>query len=156
MMTTPVRTASWPMLVVFVLIVAAAAVFGAQYMPGTWYAALKKPSWTPPNWLFGPVWTVLYVMIAVAGWRVWRAAGVSLALGVWVLNVAANGLWSYLMFGQQAIGAALLDIALIWVTIVGFIVLAWRIDRIAALLFVPYLVWVSYASALNAALWRMN
>ena len=150
------RPTSWFALAVFVLIVAAAAVFGARYMPGAWYQGLIKPSWTPPNWLFGPVWTLLYIMIAVAGWRVWRAAGMSAALAVWIVNIAANALWSYLMFGQQNIGAALGDIALVWLTIIAFIVLAWRLDRTAALMFVPYLIWVSYASALNAAIWRLN
>ncbi|MEQ1647973.1 MAG: TspO/MBR family protein [Hyphomicrobiaceae bacterium] len=143
-------------LAVFVGIVAVAAVFGSRYMPGLWYASLNKPAWTPPNWLFGPVWTILYMMIAVAGWRVWRAGGVSLALGIWLFNVAANGLWSYLMFGQHNIGLALADISVVWLSIVAFIVLARPIDRWASLLFVPYLVWVTYASALNVALWSLN
>ena len=150
------QSRSYPALAIFVAIVAIAAIFGSRYMPGPWYAALNKPSWTPPNWLFGPVWTVLYIMIAVAGWRVWRAGGLALALVIWLFNVAVNGLWSYLMFGQHNIGLALVDISAVWLSIVAFIVFARPIDRIAALLFVPYLVWVTYASALNTALWHLN
>lgn len=143
-------------LLVFAAIVAAAAMFGSLYLPGAWYEGLVKPSWTPPSWLFGPVWGALYIMIAIAGWRVWRASGVSAGLAVWLVNVAANGMWSYLMFGRKAIGYALLDISAIWLTIVLFIGLAWRKDGAAALLFVPYLVWVSYAAALNFEIWRLN
>lgn len=143
-------------LAVFAAIVAAAASFGAMYMPGTWYANLAKPSWTPPNWLFGPVWTVLYIMIAIAGWRAWLAGGMSAAVVVWGFNIAANALWSYLMFGQHRIGFALFDIAVVWLSTLAFIVLTANRDRSASWLFVPYLIWVSYAAALNIALWRLN
>jgi tryptophan-rich sensory protein len=95
-------------------------------------------------------------MIAVAGWRAWLAGGMSAAIIVWGVNILANGLWSYLMFGQNRIDLALIDIALLWTTIVAFIALTWNLDRTAAWLFVPYLVWVSYASALNFAIWRTN
>lgn len=148
--------AKYAPLLVFAALVLVAASFGARYMPGPWYQALAKPAWTPPNWLFGPVWSVLYIMIAVAGWRVWRAGGIAPPLIVWAINILANGLWSYLMFGQQQIGLAFADITVVWLTIIGFIVLAWPVDRIAAMLFVPYLIWVSYASALNFAIWRLN
>ena len=147
---------SLPALAVFILITAVAAVLGARYMPGPWYEALAKPSWTPPNWLFGPAWTILYIMIAVAGWRAWRAGGISPALTFWALNIIANALWSYIMFGQRNIGLALIDASAMWLTIVGFIALSWNLDRTAALLFVPYLAWVSFATALNFSIWRMN
>ena len=142
--------------VAFPILVLAAALFGAQFMPGDWYLALKKPSWTPPNWLFGPVWTTLYVMIAAAGWLVWRAGDRGAAIAVWTANIVLNGLWSWLFFGQRLIGAALVDIALIWATIVAFIVLAWPKSRWASLLFLPYLAWVSLATALNFTIWRLN
>lgn len=141
-------------LALFLVLTAAVAAFGAQFAPGTWYAALPKPSWTPPNWLFGPVWTVLYIAIAVAGWLVWRA-GVGLALGFWLAGSAFNGLWSWLFFGLHLIGLALADIVLLWMTILAFILTAWSPARVAALLFLPYLAWVTYAALLNFAIWRM-
>ena len=148
--------AHWASLIVFLAVVALAAFFGANFEPGDWYQSLTKPDWTPPNWLFGPVWTVLYVLIAVAGWLVWRASGLSSALVVWGIGLVLNGLWSFLMFGQNQIGLALVDISALWLAIATFIVLAWPVSRLAAFLFVPYLLWVSYASALNCALWQLN
>ena len=144
------------MLAAFVVIVAAAASFGAMYMPGAWYAGLAKPAWTPPNWLFAPVWTVLYLFIAVAGWLAWRAAGWGSLLGIWLLQLVLNASWSWWMFGQHKIFAALLVITGMWLLIVAFIGGAWRVSRPAALLFLPYLAWVSYAGALNFAVWRLN
>ena len=143
-------------IVPFVLLTLAAAAMGAQFRPGAWYAALQKPAWTPPGWLFGPVWTVLYVMIALAGWIAWRRQGWSAATGLWLVALAANGAWSWLFFGRQAIGAALVDILVLWLAIAAFIVATWRASRSASLLFVPYLAWVSFATALNAAIWRLN
>lgn len=142
--------------VVFLALTVAAAAFGALYMPGEWYVALKKPAWTPPNWIFGPVWSALYLMIATAGWLVWRSGHRGRALMFWGANIGFNALWSFLFFGQKAIGLALADIALVWLTIIGFIVTAWPWSRWASLLFVPYLAWVSFASALNFAIWRLN
>ncbi|HRK18129.1 MAG TPA: tryptophan-rich sensory protein [Hyphomicrobiaceae bacterium] len=143
-------------LIAFAAIVFAMATTGALFRPGAWYQSLAKPSWTPPNWLFGPVWMLLYIMIAIAGWRVWLAGGMSAAIVVWGINIIANGLWSYLMFGINRIDLAFYDIVVLWLTIAAFIVLAWPLDRTAALLFVPYLIWVSYASALNLTIWRIN
>ena len=143
-------------LLAFIMLVAIAAGFGSLYMPGPWYEALARPSWTPPNWLFGPVWTVLYLMIAVAGWRVWKTQGLSPLLAVWFLSLLLNAAWSWIMFGQNQIGWALSDIVLLLITIFAFIVMAWPIDRIAAWLFVPYVAWVSFATALNFALWQLN
>lgn len=151
----PTKTRGWATLPLFVLAVAAAAIFGAQFMPGDWYRALAKPAWTPPNWLFAPVWTALYVMIAVAGWLAWRASASS-ALVFWSAQLALNALWSYLFFGQKLLGAALADILVLLATILGFIVSAWPRSRTAALLFVPYLAWVSFATALNAAIFILN
>ena len=123
--------AKYAPLLVFAALVLVAASFGARYMPGPWYQALAKPAWTPPNWLFGPVWSVLYIMIAVAGWRVWRAGGIAPPLIVWAINILANGLWSYLMFGQQQIGLAFADITVVWLTIIRLyrVGLARRPDR---------------------------
>lgn len=149
----------WLGLLGWLLITAAAAAFGGQFMPGPWYADLAKPSWTPPGALFGPVWTLLYIMMAVAAWLVWRrrgTAGVGLALSLWVLQLVLNALWSWLFFGRQQIGLALVDIALLWLLIAATILAFRAVHRGAALLLVPYLAWVSFASALNWALWRLN
>lgn len=143
-------------LFVFVLLVGAAASTGALFSPGPWYESLNRPSWTPPNWLFPIAWTVLYLMIAIAGWRVWEAQGMGAALVVWGIGLVFNMAWSWIMFGRQEIGLALVDLVLLWLSVVGFILLAWPIDRIAAWLFVPYFFWVSFAGALNFAVWRLN
>jgi tryptophan-rich sensory protein len=144
------------LLVVFLVLVALVALSAGQFMPGSWYAGLVKPAWTPPNWLFGPVWTVLYVMIAIAGWLAWQAPGALSARGLWLAQLAFNGMWSPVMFGWHNIDLALGIIAMMWLTIAAFIATSWRPARAAALLFVPYLAWVSYASALNFAVWRLN
>ena len=143
-------------LLTFLVLTAGAAITGSQFMPGEWYAGLAKPAWTPPNWLFGPVWTVLYVMIAVAGWRVWLKQGFGTALAAWGLALAFNALWSYLMFGAHRIDLALADIVALLISIAAFIVLARGADQPAALLFVPYLAWVGFATALNFAIQRLN
>jgi len=106
--------------------------------------------------VFGPVWTVLYIMIAIAGWVVWRAGDRGAALAAWSVALVLNALWSWLFFGRHAIGWALADILALGLAIVIFIVAAWNVSRTASLLFVPYLMWVSYATALNAAIWRLN
>jgi tryptophan-rich sensory protein len=126
---------------------------------GTWYAGLAKPAFNPPDWVFGPVWTALYLMIAVAGWRVWRRrseSGAWLALGAWGLQLSLNLSWSMLFFGAQMIGAALAEIAVLLAAILITAALFWRIDRIAGALLIPYAAWVGFATVLNAALWRLN
>jgi translocator protein len=143
-------------LAVFIGLVAVVSTTGSMFRPGSWYEALAKPSWTPPGWLFPPVWAVLYLMIAIAGWRVYMTSGLGPALAVWLIGLMLNGAWSYIMFGQQQIGVAALDIVALWVTIVAFIALTWNGDRVASLLFVPYLVWVSYAAVLNIEIYRLN
>ena len=147
---------SYLTLLPFLLVVAITAITGGRFEPGEWYAALAKPDWTPPNWLFGPVWSVLYLMIAIAGWRVWLKVGFGPVVMVWLIQLALNMAWSWLMFGRREIGLAFADIVLMWLAIIGFIVLAAPVDRIAAWLFAPYLVWVSYAMALNYSIWRLN
>lgn len=143
-------------LLVFIGLVGVAAVTGARYMPGPWYQSLAKPGWTPPDWLFPVAWTILYFMIAIAGWKVWQAEGFGPALMVWLAGLVLNAAWSYLMFGRHEIGLALIDVSAMWVTLVAFIWLAWNVDRDASYLFLPYLVWVTFATALNAAVWQMN
>lgn len=140
-----------------VTFVAAAA--GSQFMPGEWYASLAKPSWNPPSWVFAPVWTTLYVLMAVAAWLVWRRAGFAgarLALGCYLLQLVLNAAWSWLFFGRQSIDGALADIIVLWVLIVATTLLFLRHSRAAAALFVPYLAWVSFATVLNLALAHLN
>lgn len=126
---------------------------------GTWYQGLEKPAFNPPDWVFAPVWTTLYVLMAIAGWRVWRrvplkAGGTSLA--VFGLQLALNLTWSFLFFGLQGIGLALVDVVVLLLAIIANTVLFWRIDRWAGALFVPYALWVAYATVLNASLWLLN
>ena len=125
---------------------------------GTWYQTLEKPGFNPPDWVFAPVWTTLYVLMAIAGWRVWRrrtAAGWR-ALAVFAVQLALNLAWSFLFFGLQRIDLALAEIVILLFAILANTVVFWRIDRVAGALFVPYLLWVAYATLLTAALWRLN
>ncbi|HYN38571.1 MAG TPA: TspO/MBR family protein, partial [Rhodospirillales bacterium] len=127
---------------------------------GSWYTTLAKPDFTPPDGVFAPVWIALYLMMAVAGWRVWRKAGFDgnggVAMGLFGTQLALNLLWPVLFFGLQRIDWALIDIALLWLAIVATVFAFWRIDGFAAVLLLPYLAWVSFAAALNHAIWRLN
>ena len=136
-----------------------AAFVGSRFEPGAWFRSIEKPSWNPPDRVFGPVWTTLYTMMAVAAWLVWRRwgfAGARAALTAYFVQLALNTAWSWLFFGRQDIGAALADIVLLLVAIVVTLALFWKRHRLAALLLVPYLAWVSFATALNFSIWRLN
>ncbi len=126
----------------------------------TWYRSLTKPSFNPPDWLFGPAWTLLYLLMAVAAWLVWKqgigAAGVKLALGAFVLQLVLNSLWSVFFFGMRSPLAGLVDIIVLWMAIVATIVLFFRVSIPAGILLLPYLAWVSFAAVLNAAIVRLN
>jgi tryptophan-rich sensory protein len=147
---------------IWLLIVAvtmAVATLAARFQPGEWYLQIAKPSWTPPGWLFGPVWTFLYLAMATAAWLIWRNVGWHrgrMALIAYAAQLALNGLWSWFFFGQRMIGAALIDIVLLWLAIIVTTGLFFRISRPAGWLFVPYLLWVSFATALNFEIWRLN
>lgn len=134
----------------------AAALSGALFKPGAWHAALAKPRWHPPNWLFGPAWGVLYLMIATAGWMVWNAAGFSAALAAWGVQLVLNAGWSWLFFGLRRPDLAFAEVLLLWLSIAACVVLFAPISTTAALLMVPYLAWVAFASALNFSMWRLN
>jgi tryptophan-rich sensory protein len=138
------------------VVVGGGLLIGATNLPGSWYADLVKPSFTPPNWLFAPAWTVLYLLVACAGWRTFERQPRSLAMGFWYLQLALNFGWSPVMFTLHAIALALMIILALLAAICGFIVVQWPRDRIAALLFVPYAAWVGYATLLNAAVWYLN
>jgi tryptophan-rich sensory protein len=145
-------------LVLFVLVVAASVLVASRFRPDTWYRRLRKPAWNPPNWVFAPVWTVLYVCIAVAGWLAWRdgANQWSLPLYFWIAQLVCNVAWSWLFFGLHNIGGALAVSGMLLVAIVGFIVTALYTGPWAAALFVPYALWVAFATLLNAAVWRIR
>lgn len=138
------------------LVVGGGLVVGFSFIPGAWYQALEKPAFTPPNWLFAPAWTTLYVLIAIAGWRSWAKGADKAGLGVWFLQLALNFAWSPIVFGAQNLTLGLVVIVALWIAILAFIRLQWASDRIAALLFLPYLCWVSFAGYLNAGLLALN
>lgn len=142
--------------IVFIVIVFAAASSGALFKPGEWYESLRKPHWTPPKWAFPVVWSILYVMIAYAGWLVWTTVGWSLPMALWVLQIVANALWSYFFFGRRRMDLALIDVGILWLSVALFILAAWPVVPLASLLFVPYLAWVSAAAALNYSVRRLN
>jgi tryptophan-rich sensory protein len=126
---------------------------------GTWYPTIEKPSWNPPGWVFGPVWTALYVMMAVAAWLVWRPKGVAGArvpLGLFAVQLALNAAWSPVFFGLRSPGAAFGVIVALWIAIVATVVSFLRANAAAGWLLVPYLGWVSFASVLNFTIWRLN
>lgn len=152
----PLDLSSIPALLFFLGLNLLASLSGAWFRPGAWYRQLAKPRWRPPDWLFGPAWAVLYVMIAVSGWLVWERAGASPAIAVYLGHLAINAGWSAIFFGLRRIDWALGWIVLLWLSIVATIVVFHPISTTAAILLGPYLAWVTFATALNAAIWWMN
>jgi tryptophan-rich sensory protein len=141
-----------------VVCLAVGALGGLSTAPAipTWYAGLAKPSFNPPNWLFAPVWTTLYVLMAIAAWLVWRRGSARTALILFALQLALNAAWSQLFFGLHRIDLALIDIVLLLAAIVATALAFRRHSTAAALLLVPYIAWVSFATTLNFAIWRLN
>lgn len=129
---------------------------GTMNLPGEWYAALNKPPFNPPNWIFAPVWSVIYVLIAVAGWRTWERERHGFAMALWAAQMALNFIWSPVFFSAHRIDLALVVILALLVTIASFIVVQWKADRAAAVLFLPYAAWVAFATLLNAGIWLLN
>ncbi len=121
-----------------------------------WYPTLRKPSWTPPGWVFGPVWTLLYPVVAVAGWRAWREGRGRKRLLIYLVQMALNAAWPWLFFAARRPALALIDVVLLFAAILATAVGFWRVHRGAALLLVPYLGWVGFAAALNYEIWRLN
>lgn len=156
-MTLGNNQTGWKTLIPFVGgVVVAGLLLGYANTPGGWYAALSKPAFNPPNYLFAPVWLALYVCIGVAGARTWSADPRSPAMAAWAAQMALNFLWSPAFFGMHRIGLALGIIVAMLTAIAAFIALQWRADRLAALLFVPYAAWVGFATVLNWMIYRLN
>lgn len=137
-----------------------AMAIGGFFTPGPWYDTLAKPFFTPPNWLFAPVWLVLYILIAISAWLVWRPRGFTesarFPLILFIVQLVMNAAWSMLFFGMERIDLALIDIVALFVLLVGLIRLFYRENKTAAWLLLPYAGWVSFAMLLNTAFWRMN
>ena len=158
--TTPKHP--WIGLVVLIVLCFAVSGAGAAVTSPaieSWYVRLAKPAWTPPGWIFGPVWSVLYLAMAVAAWLVWKQGGARAAQGplaLFTVQLAFNAAWSWLFFGLHSPGLALADIVLLWATIAATMVAFWRRSFAAGLLFVPYFAWVAFATLLNLAIWRLN
>lgn len=132
---------------------------GYWFPPGDWYAAMQKPAWTPPDAIFAPVWISLYVLMGLSAWLVWRqpVSGYrDIGLRWWFVQLALNAGWSAVFFGLHRTGWALAEMGLLWIAILITLLYFWRAQRIASILLMPYLAWVSFAWFLNFTLWRMN
>ncbi len=148
-------------LIVWLLLVFAAAAVGAVASANApeFYGELVRPTWSPPAWLFGPVWTLLYLLMGIAAWLVWRERGFrggGIALGLFLGQLALNALWSWLFFAWQLGALSFFEIVILWLLIVATVVAFWRVRPLAGALLLPYLAWVSFAAVLNLAIWRLN
>jgi translocator protein len=135
------------------------ALIGSRFTPGEWYLQLQKPTWTPPGYLFGPVWSFLYLTMGVAAWLVWKRAefaGARVAFILFIGQLALNGMWSWIFFGLHKPGIAFAEILVLWGMILGTLIAFWQKSPPAGILLTPYLIWVSFAAALNFAIWQMN
>ena len=146
-------------LILWIVVSMAAGWVGSRFMPGEWYASLAKPSWNPPSSVFGPVWSILYILMGIAAWLVWRKVGFSgapVVLGLFIVQLVLNSLWSYFFFGVHQPGLAFIEIVVLWSMILIITIGFWRVSVLAGVLLLPYLCWVGFASVLNLQLWRLN
>ena len=150
----------WGLVIFVVLCLATGFIGSLATTPNIegWYDLIEKPDWTPPSSVFGPVWTALYLMMALAAWFVWRKpdAKRTIPLILFFFQLFLNALWSWIFFGAHNPGAAVVEIFLLWVVILLTIIAFWKMTPVAGILMVPYILWVSYASALNFAIWRLG
>jgi tryptophan-rich sensory protein len=146
----------WGLFLTFLAACGGAAATGAMFQPGDWYRSLAKPLWTPPDWVFPVAWTVLYVLMSWSAARIAVLPGNGQAMAFWALQIAFNTLWTPVFFGLRRMGAGMVIILCLWAAVAATLVTFWRLDWIAGLMFVPYLIWVTVASALNLAVWRLN
>lgn len=136
-----------------------AAYIGSRFPVDDWYTGLVKPPWNPPNWLFGPVWSVLYLLMAISVWLVWLKEGLAdafIPLGIFLLQLVLNAAWSWLFFGKHEMGIAFLEILLLWAAILACVILFWELNPVSGILLVPYILWVTFAAVLNYTLWQLN
>ncbi len=147
---------TWVYFGIFLCACAAAGTTGGLFQPGDWYRSLNKPNWTPPNWLFPVAWSLLYLCMAGAAARVAGLEGSGLALALWSLQIALNTLWTPVFFGLKMIRAGLVVLIALWVSVASCMVALWAVDWVAGLLFLPYLVWVTVAGALNMSVMQLN
>lgn len=155
------RSRQWLGLAGWLALAFATAAIGAvaSVSAKAFYAELVRPAWAPPGWLFGPVWTTLYALMGVSAWLVWRERGVAgarMALALFIVQLAVNALWSWLFFAWRLGGPAFAEVLLLWCLIVATVIAFRRISVLAAVLLLPYLVWVTFASVLTFAVWRLN
>jgi translocator protein len=148
-------------LVVWLALCFAAAAIGslASAESGVFYRQLSRPEWAPPAWLFGPVWTILYILMAISAWLVWRIGGFRPAgntLGLFIVQLAANAVWTWIFFIWKQGALAFVDIIFLWCMLLATMIAFWRIKPIAAILLLPYLIWVSFASVLTYTVWKLN
>jgi tryptophan-rich sensory protein len=141
---------------IFFLACAAAASTGIIFKPGAWYESLNKPSFTPPNWAFPLAWTVIYLLLAWAGYRLSLIPGSQVVLALWAAQIALNTLWTPVFFGAHQVFAAMVILTLLWLVVAAMVVLALQLDLITGLILFPYLVWLSVAAALNFSILRNN
>ncbi|SRR5579885_1500655 len=139
-----------------ILVIGGGLAIGYLTAPDAWYASLAKPSFNPPNWIFGPVWTALYVLIALAGWRTFECDRRGWSMRLWWTQLLLNFLWTPVFFAAHQIGLALAIILLMLAAILVFITASWRQDRVAGWLFTPYAAWVTFVSVLNGAIFVLN
>jgi tryptophan-rich sensory protein len=152
----------WISFIVFILLCFIVELIGSLWTKQTvltWYPMLTKPSWTPPSWVFGPVWSLLYIMIGVSGWLIYRSESSrkrTIALILYGIQLCLNFIWSFLFFSLRSPALGLIDIVLLCLFISLTILQSWKVRPLASLLLIPYLIWVLYATSLNAAIWILN
>ncbi|WP_395753097.1 TspO/MBR family protein [Prosthecobacter sp.] len=150
------KRSGWALVVFLLITFAAPALSAFIEMPGPWFDALRKPPLNPPKEVFGPVWTLLYTLMAVAAWLVWKREGFGPALKIYFVQLALNAAWTPIFFGAHALGLALGVIVAMWVTILMTWLSFRKVNAVAGWLFVPYLGWVSFATYLNFSFWQLN
>ncbi|MBP6343253.1 MAG: tryptophan-rich sensory protein [Candidatus Omnitrophica bacterium] len=147
-------------LFIFIAICLLAGYIGSRFTfvsVKTWYPTIKKPSWNPPNWIFAPVWTLLYILMAVAAWKVWETADNAFGpMLIFAVQLVLNVAWSAIFFGKRNISLAFKEIILLWITVVATTAVFWSVDHFAGILFLPYVAWVTFAAFLNYTIDRMN
>lgn len=146
----------WMLFLTYLAACGAAAATGAMIQPGPWYDSLTKPRWTPPNWVFPVAWTSLYILISIAGMRIAQAENNGQAVALWSLQIALNTLWTPIYFGLHRIRAAMVVMVCLWLAVAACTVVFMALDQVAGLLFLPYLLWVTIAAALNLSTMRLN